>query len=214
VLADVPNLLGKTLSQAQAAAKDAGFVAEQVEARYSDRPAGTIIEQRPAAGTRAAKGTTISVVISRGQQTVAVPDVKGQSFERAAATLRDLGLVAARQDVPSRNVEEGIVLDQDPLGGNDVRPGATVTLIVSLGDMVLVPDLFGMNFEEAREQLIEAGFEVLVNGQTRDQIDEENPAFFTVHPNVQDGQVISQSLPADSYQQRGATIAIAYYKEE
>jgi serine/threonine-protein kinase len=208
----VPTLLGKTLSQAQAAAKEAGFVAEQIEARYSDQPAGTVIEQRPAAGSRAAKGTTIGVVISRGRQTVALPDLKGQSYERASATLRDLGLVAERQDVPSRNVAQGLVIDQDPLGGNDVAPGSTVTLTVSLGDVVAVPDLFGMDVEEARQQLTDAGFVVNTNGQTKEQINKENPAFFTVNPNVQDGQVISQSFPAGSYQPRGATIAIAYYK--
>jgi serine/threonine-protein kinase len=152
------------------------------------------------------------VVISRGQQTVAVPDLKGQSYERAAATLRELGLVAERKDVPSRNVAEGLVIDQEPLGGNDVRPGSTVTLVVSLGDVVLVPDLFGVNVEEARKQLTDAGFVVNVNGQTKEQINKENPAFFAANPNVKDGQVISQSLPADSYQQRGVTIAIAYYK--
>jgi eukaryotic-like serine/threonine-protein kinase len=208
----VPNLIGKTLSQAQGAAKEAGFVAEQIEARYSDQPAGTVIEQRPGAGSRAAKGTTIGVVISRGLQTVALPDLKGQSYERASGTLRDLGLVAERKDVPSRNVAQGLVIDQDPLGGNDVSPGSTVTLTVSLGDVVAVPDLFGLNFEQARKQLIDAGFVVNVNGQTKDQINKENPAFFTVNPGVQDGQVISQSLPAGSYQQRGAVIAIAYYK--
>ena len=212
VLAAAPNLLGRTLSQAQATAKEAGFAAEQIEARYSEQPAGTVIEQRPAAGTRLAKGATIGVVISRGQQTVAVPDVKGQSFERAAATLRELGLVIERNDVPSRNVEKGVVLDQDPLGGNEAKPGGTITLSVSLGDVVLVPDFFGVNFEAARKQLTDAGFVVLVNGQTKDQITKENPTFFTVYPNAQDGQVISQSLPAESYQSRGTTIAIAYYK--
>jgi hypothetical protein len=60
--------------------------------------------------------------------------------------------------------------------------------------------------------LTEAGFVVNVNGQTKDQINKENPAFFTLYPNAQDGQVISQSFPADSYQKRGATVLIAYYK--
>jgi serine/threonine-protein kinase len=213
VTAAVPNLIGRTLSQAQAAGREAGFVVEQVEARYSDQPAGTVIEQRPAAGTRAAKGATIGVVLSRGQQTVAIPDLKGQSYERAAATLRDLGLVPARQDVPSRNVADGLVIDQEPLGGNDVRPGATVTLTVSMGDVVLVPDLFGMNVEEARRQLTAAGFAVNVNGQTKEQINKENPAFFTLHPDIQDGQVISQSVPAETYAKRGAAVSIAYYKK-
>ena len=151
-------------------------------------------------------------MISRGQQTVAVPDLKGQGFERAAATLREAGLVVERKDVASRNVAPGIVVDQDPLGGNDVRPGAPITLIVSLGDVALVPELFGVNVETARKQLTDAGFVVAVDAQSKDRINKENPTFFTLYPNTQDGQVISQNVAAGTYQQRGATIVIAYYK--
>jgi hypothetical protein len=55
-------------------------------------------------------------------------------------------------------------------------------------------------------------FTVNVNGQTKAQIERENPTFFSVYPTVQDGRVISQSLPAGSMQPRGAAISIAYYK--
>ena len=53
---------------------------------------------------------------------------------------------------------------------------------------------------------------VSVDGQAKDRIDKENPTFFTLYPTTQDGQVISQSVAAGTYQQRGATIVIAYYK--
>ena len=80
------------------------------------------------------------------------------------------------------------------------------------GDVAAVPDLFGVNVETARKQLTDAGFVVSVDAQSKDRINKENPTFFTLYPNTQDGQVISQSLPAKSYQKRGAVIAIAYYK--
>jgi len=109
-------------------------------------------------------------------------------------------------------VPQGTVIDQDPLGGNSASPGATVTLTVSLGDVAQVPDLAGVSFETARQRLVDAGFVVNVNGQTRAQLQQENPAFLAANPNVQDGQVISQSLPAGSFQARGAAISIAYYR--
>jgi len=207
-----PDLTGKTLGAAKEAAAAVGLNAEQVGEGYSTRPVGQVISQQPEAGRRVAPGSTLAVVISRGPQTITVPDVKGQGYTQAANGLAALGLVAVRRDVASRAVPQGTVIDQDPLGGNGANPGATVTLTVSLGDVVQVPDLAGLPFETARQRLADAGFVVNVNGQTRAQLQQENPAFLAANPNVQDGQVISQSLPAGSFQARGATIAIAYYR--
>ena len=211
-LANVPDLSGKTLPEAKAAAGEVGFVVEQVGAQYSDRPAGQVVNQQPGAGKQLVRGGTITVILSRGPQTLAVPDVKGQGYEQAVVQLAAAGLVAARRDVASRNVPRGVVIDQDPLAGNTTRPGATITLTVSLGDVAVVPELFGVSFETARQRLIDAGFGANVNGQTKAQIERENPTFFSVYPNVQDGQVISQSLPAGSTQPRGSNVSIAYYK--
>ncbi len=207
-----PDLTGKTLAEAKEAAAAVGLNAEQFGEGYSTRPIGQIISQQPEAGRRVAPGSTLAVVISRGPQTITVPDVKGQGYTQAANQLAALGLVAARRDVPSRAVPQGTVIDQDPLGGNSANPGATVTLTVSLGDVAQVPDLAGVSFETARQRLVDAGFVVNVNGQTRAQLQQENPAFLAANPNVQDGQVISQSLPAGSFQARGAVISIAYYR--
>ena len=207
-----PDLTGKTLAEAKEAAAAVGLNAEQFGEGYSTRPIGQIISQQPEAGRRVAPGSTLAVVISRGPQAITVPDVKGQGYAQAANQLAALGLVAARRDVPSRAVPQGTVIDQDPLGGNSANPGATVTLTVSLGDVAQVPDLAGVSFETARQRLVDAGFVVNVNGQTRAQLQQENPAFLAANPNVQDGQVISQSLPAGSFQARGAAISIAYYR--
>jgi len=207
-----PDLTGKTLAEAKDAATAAGLNAEQVGEGYSTRPIGQVISQQPEVGRRVAAGSTVAVVISRGPQTITVPDVKGQGYTQAANQLAALGLVASRRDVPSRAVPQGTVLDQDPLGGNSASPGATITLTVSRGDVVQVPDLSGVPFETARQRLTDAGFVVNVNGQTRAQLQQENPAFLAANPNLQDGQVISQSLPAGSFQARGAAIAIAYYR--
>jgi len=208
----VPDLTGKTLAAAKEAAAAVGLNVEQVGEGYSTRPIGQVISQQPGVGRRVAPGSTLAVVISRGPQAITVPDVKGQGYAQAANGLAALGLVAARRDVPSRAVPQGTVIDQDPLGGNNASPGATITLTVSLGDVVPVPDLAGVPFETARQRLADVGFVVNVNGQTRAQLQQENPAFLAANPNVQDGQVISQSLPAGSFQARGAAISIAYYR--
>ncbi|MGN6756771.1 MAG: protein kinase domain-containing protein [Thermomicrobiales bacterium] len=211
-LAQVPDLTGKTLEQARTAATTAGLTVEQVEARYSDQPAGQIITQTPAGGAQAARGSTITVVVSRGQQVVKVPDLGGQYYNQAASILDQNGLIAARKDAPSRTVPKGAIIDQSPEAGAGVAPGTTVTLTVSQGDVVTVPNLFGKQVDEALKMLAEAGFVVSLDGQTKARLEVENPNFFKVYPNVQDGQVISQSLPAGTVVERGAAITIAYYK--
>ncbi len=212
ILVAVPDLTGRTLTEARAIASAAGLTVEQVGAQYSERPAGQIVSQQPAAGRQLARGGTITIILSRGPQTVTVPDVKGQGYNQAAQQLEAVGLVATRNDVSSRNVPAGIVIDQDPLGGNTAQPGALVTLTVSIGDVAQVPDLFGDPVEIARQRLVELGFVVNINGQTKAQIEAENPSFFKVYPTMQDGQVISQSQPPGAFVPRGSTISIAYYK--
>ena len=91
--------------------------------------------------------------------------------------------------------------------------GTTVRLTVSAGDLVTVPDVFGMPYETAQSTLRAAGFTVnSVNAMTRAQIEAQNPRFLQIYPNPQDGQVISQTLPAGQQYERGTAIGIAYYR--
>lgn len=209
----MPNLVGQTLAQSRANADAVGLAVQQVEARYDATiPPGQIVAQDPAPGRQVPVGRTIAVVVSRGPLTVAVPDVRGQAFETARARLEELGLAVERVNRPTPGATRGAVVGQNPAAGAAVPPGTTVTLTVSAGDQITLPDVVGLNYQEAQRALTGAGFTVRsVNGQTREQILAENPAFFTVNPNVSDGQVISQSLPPGNYD-RGTAIDIAYYK--
>lgn len=214
VLVVVPNLVGKTPAQARTAVSGVGLGVEQIEARNSSSvPAGLILAQDPPAGAKVAPGKTIGVVVSRGPAQVAVPSLIGQDYDTAAGQLAALGLKVDRTDTSSRTVPKGAVIDQDPAPGAAATVGSTVTLTVSAGDVVVVPNVVGMPYQQAVTALREAGFNVTsVNGQTRDQILRENPQYFTANPNVRDGQVISQTLPAGATYSRGAAIGIAYYK--
>ncbi len=82
---------------------------------------------------------------------------------------------------------------------------------MSAGDRVTLPSVVGLNYEQAVKALTDAGFTVSVNGQTREQIQRENPNFFQVNPNPRNGEVISQSLAPGLYE-RGTAINIAYFR--
>jgi serine/threonine-protein kinase len=83
-----------------------------------------VTHTEPAAGTSAAKGSAVTIVVSKGPELVAVPDVKGLSLDAALKKITDLGLVADTTGyLPGRTVRL-----QDPAAGSMVSKGAKVTL--------------------------------------------------------------------------------------
>lgn len=97
----------------------------------------------------------------RAADSVAVPEVAGQTFEAALADLEDVDLIAMEQSETSPDVPEGIVTRTDPAVGTPVTPGSTIDVYVSEGQPVSeLPELLGLTEEEAREAIERAGLQV------------------------------------------------------
>jgi serine/threonine-protein kinase len=126
----VPSVLGQPYESALAQLQGAGFAVARRDAD-SNQPAGTVIDQSPAGGETAPKGATITLTVSRGPQTVAVPDVTSLDRDTAVATLEDSGFEAniAQEDTPDPSLD-GVVLSQNPAGGAQAEPGSPVTIVV------------------------------------------------------------------------------------
>lgn len=71
-LAKVPGVAGKTEAQARSALESVGFAVKVLENYNSDVPKGNVISQTPAAGTSQIKGSSVTVVVSKGKQPVSV----------------------------------------------------------------------------------------------------------------------------------------------
>ena len=69
----VPDVAGLTQAQAVAALEAAGFVVSVTTARSSTIPAGSVIEQQPAAGSEAAPGSTVLITVSSGDSVATDP---------------------------------------------------------------------------------------------------------------------------------------------
>jgi eukaryotic-like serine/threonine-protein kinase len=90
---------------------------------------------------------------------VNVPDVAGEEYVDAFDSLRAEGLEVKRQEVFDPEIEEGLVVRQDPSAGTKVKQQAIVTLFVSKGpEKENMPDVEGYNIEDAKERLKEDGF--------------------------------------------------------
>lgn len=134
--AEVPNLVGRTVSEAQKALSDKGLTDGGSTEEYSNTVAeGKIISQNVKAGKKVDGGTSVSYVVSKGKkpaETVAVPDLRGYSLADAISALSNRGLsykeIAADSPSPS-----GTVVDMSPDIGSQVEVGSTITLYVSNG---------------------------------------------------------------------------------
>jgi serine/threonine-protein kinase len=135
----VPDLLGLSQADAEAAVVAAGLVVQQVVDVYSeDIPAGKVAGQAPKAGSTVAGGTPVTISVSAGPQApspgaTAVPDVVGKTQADALAALQGAGFVAVLAPQPSSTVPAGEVINQNPKGGVVAQAGASVTLVVSTG---------------------------------------------------------------------------------
>ncbi|MGJ7441390.1 Stk1 family PASTA domain-containing Ser/Thr kinase [Aquipuribacter sp. MA13-6] len=119
----VPDVVGGSVEQARTALEDAGLRLGGTTEEFDAADAGTVVAQDPE-GTDVRPGTVVDVVVSRGPEPVAVPDVFESPFDAAAAELEALGFVVERRG-------SGIfdrVVSQDPSAGTELAPGSTVVV--------------------------------------------------------------------------------------
>jgi eukaryotic-like serine/threonine-protein kinase len=126
----VPPVVGIPYAQADSELRAKGFKVDRVD-KDSNDPAETVLAQAPRANTFAPKGSTVTLTVSNGPQTTAVPDVTSLDVDTARSTLQESGfkvkVVQQPADDPSL---DGIVLDQQPAPNTQVKPGALVTIFV------------------------------------------------------------------------------------
>lgn len=129
----VPHLVGLKADIATALAAEDGFRAETVFRNVGGVP-GTVVGQHPSAGEFRARGSAVTVEVSRGARQVKVPDVKGMPVDEARRVLEEQRLrigEAIYRVFPDR--EPGRVVETDPPAGRQVDEGTTVDLTAALG---------------------------------------------------------------------------------
>ena len=151
----IPDLVNKTQDEAEQIVKELKLKLVVKAEEYNENvEEGKIISQDPAyqENYTIKEHSEISVVISKGTETVEVPDVVGKTREEAEKLLKDAGLVAEITEENDEKVEAGIVLSQDIEDGETVNKGSTVKLVVSKGSGIVnveVPSLVGKTEQEA-----------------------------------------------------------------
>jgi eukaryotic-like serine/threonine-protein kinase len=131
-LATVPGVLGLSRASADSRLRSEGL-GVAIQEQESDEPAGEVIAQDPAGGSRVAQGATVTITVSTGRPRATVPNVVGLGAADAATQLANAGLVAVeRERTVTEPSEDGVVVDQRPGAGTELDEGAEVVIIVGV----------------------------------------------------------------------------------
>jgi serine/threonine-protein kinase len=125
----VPAVVGKSQNTAEKALKAAGFH-PVVHTEYSNDVArDQVISVEPSEATKTAYGSSVTLTVSLGPETFAVPAFTGLSPKEAEAKAKDYGLRVSFFEVP--NTAQTTVISQSPAAGTTVHAGDTITLFVA-----------------------------------------------------------------------------------
>jgi serine/threonine-protein kinase len=161
--ADVPTAVGQPFAQAQTALETAGLKVARHDVNAPDQDADIVIGQNPEAGSKAPKGSDVTLDVS--SPTIPMPNVVGQPRDQAQSNLARVYLIPNFVEIESEQ-PPGTVLSTDPAAGAPVAklpPGTgrpTVTVNIAREPLVPVPDVANQNPFAAGALLKQAGFQV------------------------------------------------------
>jgi beta-lactam-binding protein with PASTA domain len=191
----VPGVVGDQYAEAQSVLTAAHFQVDSVH-QSSRKPKGVVIGEQPSAGTKADKGSTVTLEVSTGSGNVSVPPVQGLTVAAATRQLRRAHLTVSNV-VPRSSTQfpAGQVTGTDPGVARSVHAGSAVTLFVSSGvPQRQVPNVGGDTQTAATAALTKAGFNV--NSRTESST------------SVAVGNVISQTPDGGANAPQGSTVTI------
>jgi beta-lactam-binding protein with PASTA domain len=176
----VPNIVGRTVAEAEKLLKEVGLQLGQRSEKQGD-PVGTVLDQSPAAGTHVSPGSAVSVVIAVAppDDRVEVPELIGKSLKDAETILKDIGLRVGRVSFRDDDRVDQ-VLEQAPKAGDRVAKDTAVDLIVGRArdvERTKVPRVTGQTLAGAAEILEVARLKVgQVSGAQAGKVTEQKPA--------------------------------------
>jgi serine/threonine-protein kinase len=137
----VPDVVGDDEDDARGTLENAGLRAEVTEEESEDEDPGTVLRQDPGSGKKVDKGSAVELVVAKAPPEVDVPDVVDDERDAAEKQLKDAGFeVRVREQTVDTLDQDGIVIDQDPPGGDKLKKGSRVTIVVGSFEPPLNPE--------------------------------------------------------------------------
>jgi eukaryotic-like serine/threonine-protein kinase len=158
--AKLPDVIGLSFDVASQRLQQAGFKAKRGEMRYENAaPAMSVLQMTPTEGTTQPLGSTVTLDLSNGPKTGAVPNVVGMQPAQADSVLDAAGFSTAGDTVRQASDQPvGTVIQTRPGAGTRAVVPSAVTLVLSAGPATIpVPGLAGRTIVEARILLEQVG---------------------------------------------------------
>ena len=130
----IPDVSGMSETEAQNELEEAGFKVTS-SFQYDDSvESGKVISTTPEAGTKAEKGSTVTMLVSQGSNKKTVPDVRGMADATAQSTIKSYGFNVGTVTYDySDSVEKGMVISQTVEPGTKASAGTSISITVSNG---------------------------------------------------------------------------------
>jgi serine/threonine-protein kinase len=172
----IPYVVDLETDRAVYVIEESGFtIGQRIEVSDDNVPIGFIISQNPMAGKKMGPGSSVDLVISSGPSLIELGDLSKKSLEDATQILETLGLEFETIEEFSEDTEEGLISGTQPEAGEIITPDELITLIVSLGIKIEVPEVEGLNYQAAIDALEEAGLVATVSGDTNGLVRKQLP---------------------------------------
>ncbi len=172
----IPYVVDLETERAVYVIEESGFtIGQKIEVNDDNVPIGFIISQNPMAGKKMGPGSTVDLVISSGPSLIELGNLSRKSVEDATQILETLGLAFETLEEYSEDIEEGLVSGTLPEAGEIITPDDVVTIIVSLGIKIEVPEVEGLTYQDAIDKLEEAGLVATISGSTNGVVRKQLP---------------------------------------
>ncbi|HSZ70855.1 MAG TPA: PASTA domain-containing protein [Solirubrobacteraceae bacterium] len=190
----VPNVTGQSQAVASSRLAAVGLTAVPSPTASTVTPAGVVFGETPPHGSLVDRGSRVTLLVSSGPGSAALPSVKGLTGAQAMARLTKAGFKPSTESQASATVPAGKAISTEPSAHTEAQLGSPVTVFVSSGPAaVRVPEVTGQSEAEAKASLRAVGLE---------------PGTVTKQEaaSAEAGTVLSQSPPAGGSLARGQSV--------
>jgi serine/threonine-protein kinase len=194
-----PNLVGLSQEDAIQILEDLGLVMGNTSEEYSSAfKENLIMDQKPEFNERIKPGGSVNLTVSRGEETILIPNIIGLDYIYASNYLKSLGLVVKSSKAPVTDSinEPGKIIEVVPAPGSRAAVNSMVELVISTNEpLILIPDLMHLGLEQA--------INVLDSSDINYEI-----SYISTDYSAQKGTVLDQYPEAGAYISPGSSVIL------
>lgn len=194
-----PNLVGLSQEDASGILEDLGLVMGNTSEEYSSAfKENLIMDQKPEFNERIKPGGSVNLTVSRGEETILIPNIIGLDYIYASNYLKSLGLIVKSSKAPVTDSinEPGKIIEVVPAPGSRAAVNSMVELVISTNEpLILIPDFMHLGLEQA--------INVLDSSDINYEI-----SYISTDYSAQEGTVLGQHPESGTYISPGSSVIL------